>query len=62
MVDGFNVLREEISKTEDDTVITGKEFKEIALALIEHGEFERELSIKKQKLYIRFMNFICGRQ
>ncbi|GIP10414.1 hypothetical protein J1TS5_25840 [Paenibacillus macerans] len=61
-MDGFNVLREAISKIEDDTIITGEKFKEIALTLIEYGEFERELSIKKQKLYIRFMNFIRGRQ
>lgn len=61
-MDGYDVLREAIFKIEDGIVITGKEFKELALNLIEYGEFERELSIKKQKLYIRFMNFIRGRQ
>ncbi|MCM3701447.1 hypothetical protein [Paenibacillus macerans] len=61
-MDGFNVLREAISEVKDDTIITGEKFKEFALYLIEYGEFERELSIKRQKLYVRFMNFIRGRQ
>ncbi|MNW43784.1 hypothetical protein D3C74_209950 [compost metagenome] len=51
----YDVIREVISKIDDDEDIKGKDFKEFALKLIKLAEFERELSNKKEKLYVRFM-------